>query len=165
MNPITESSMVNETLVDDRSRELDGSSIDQRLIEHAGANKSVMRRLVTTLMLVVALIGGGVFGLYKMRVDIPPLNTPKIYAYLDSIGVRAEQMKGCIVGQFESYFHKHEEEAHQEQHKIVVTSPDGKGRHHHPAICLPDPLAAPHRGLCAWRAGISRRSRSRKARR
>ena len=29
MNPITESSMVNETLVDDRSSELDGSSIDQ----------------------------------------------------------------------------------------------------------------------------------------
>ena len=30
-------------------------------------------------MLVVALIGGGVFGLYKMRLDIPPLNTAKIY--------------------------------------------------------------------------------------
>ena len=45
-----------------------------------------MRRLVKTLMLVVALIGGGVFGLYKMRLDIPPLNTPKIYAYLDYIG-------------------------------------------------------------------------------
>ena len=66
-----------------------------------------MRRLVKTLMLVVALIGGGVFGLYKMRVDIPPLNTPKIYAYLDSMGMRAEQMKGYIVGQYESYFHKH----------------------------------------------------------
>ena len=39
MNPITESSMVNETLVDDRSRELNGSSIDQGLIEHAGANE------------------------------------------------------------------------------------------------------------------------------
>ena len=48
--------------------------------------KFAMRRPVSTLMLVVALIGGGVFGLYKMRVDIPPLNTPKIYAYLDSIG-------------------------------------------------------------------------------
>ena len=79
-----------------------------------------------TLMLVVALISGGVFGLYKMRVDIPPLNTPKIYAYLDSMGMRAEQMKGYIVGQYESYFHKHEEEAHQEQHKIVVTSPMAK---------------------------------------
>ena len=86
----------------------------------------VMRRPVTTLMLVVALIGGGVFGLYKMRVDIPPLNTPKIYAYLDYIGASAKQTKGYIVGRFESYFHKHEEEHHQEQHKIVVTSPKAK---------------------------------------
>jgi membrane fusion protein (multidrug efflux system) len=126
MNPITESSMVNETMVDDRSKELDGSSIDQRLIEHAGANKSVMRRLVRTSMLVAALISGGVFGLYKLRVDIPLLNTPKIYAYLDSMGMRAEQMKGRIVGQYESNFHKHEEEAHHEQHKIMVTSPMAK---------------------------------------
>ena len=69
--------MVNETLVDHRSRELNGSPIDQGLIEnqhvieHAGAKRSVMGRLVRTLMLVAALIGGGVFGLYKMRVDIP----------------------------------------------------------------------------------------------
>ena len=91
MNPITESSMVNETLVDDRSGELNGSPIDQPLdehVEHAGANKSVMGRLVRTLMLVAALIGGAVFGLYKMRVDIPSLNTPKIYAHLDSMSVR-----------------------------------------------------------------------------
>ena len=41
--------------------------------------------------------------------------------------MRAEQMKGYIVGQYESYFHKHEEEeAHQEHHKIVVTSPMAK---------------------------------------
>ena len=47
-------------------------------------SKSVMRRLVRTLMLVAALFCGVVFGLYKMRVDIPALNTPKIYAHLDS---------------------------------------------------------------------------------
>ena len=35
-------------------------------------------------------------------------------------------MKGYIVGQYESYFHKHEEEAHEEHHKIVVTSPEAK---------------------------------------
>ena len=35
-------------------------------------------------------------------------------------------MKGYIVGQVESYFHKHEEEPHQEHHKIVVTSPEAK---------------------------------------
>ena len=40
--------------------------------------------------------------------------------------MRAKQMKGYIVGQYESYFHKHEEEAHQEHHKIVVTSPKAK---------------------------------------
>jgi membrane fusion protein (multidrug efflux system) len=127
MNPITETSMVDEPLVDDQSRELDGSPIDQPLIEPAGANTSVMRRLVKTLMLVVALIGGGVFGLYKMRVDIPALNTPKIYAHLDSMGVRAEQMKGYVVGQYESHFGKHvEEEVHHEQHKIMITSPMAK---------------------------------------
>ena len=83
-----------------------------------------MRRPVTTLMLVVALVSGGVLGLSKMRADIfPPLNTPKIYVYLDYIGTRGKQVKGYIVGQFESYFHKHEEEPHEEHHKIVITSP------------------------------------------
>jgi membrane fusion protein (multidrug efflux system) len=42
--------------------------------------------------------------------------------------MRAKQMKGYIVGQLESYFHKHEEEeqAHHEHQKIVVTSPKAK---------------------------------------
>ncbi len=71
-------------------------------------------------MLVAALFCGVVFGLYKMRVDIPALNTTKIYAHLDSMG-------GYIVGRYESYFHKHDgEEAHHEQDKIVVTSPMAK---------------------------------------
>ena len=100
MNPITESSMVNETLVDDRSRELNGSPIDQGLrLNMLEPIMSVMRRLVRALMLVAALIGGGVFGLYKMRVDIPSLNTPKLYAHLDSMSVHVEQLKGRIVGQ------------------------------------------------------------------
>jgi multidrug efflux pump subunit AcrB len=38
-----------------------------------------MRRPVTTLMLVVALISGGLLAFNKMRVDIvPSMNTPKI---------------------------------------------------------------------------------------
>jgi membrane fusion protein (multidrug efflux system) len=83
------------------------------------------RRPVTTLMLVVMLVGGGVLGCSKVWADtLPPLNTPKIYAYLDYIGTRAKQMKGSIVGQFESYFQKHEEQPHQEHHKIVLTSPE-----------------------------------------
>ena len=88
---------------------------------------SAMRMLLITLTLVVALIGGGVFGLYKMRVDIPALNTPQLYAYLDSMMVRAEPMKGYIFRQYEKYFHKrNEEEAHQEEQQITVTSPMAK---------------------------------------
>jgi membrane fusion protein, multidrug efflux system len=90
--------------------------------------KSAMWRLVIILVLVVALIGGGVFGLYKMRVDIPALNTPKLYANLDSVMVRAEPIKGYIVRQYEKYFHKHEEaeETHPEEQQITVTSPLAK---------------------------------------
>jgi len=81
-----------------------------------------MRRPVTTTMLVVALISGVVFGLYTMRVDIPALNTPKIYAYLEYIGTTAKQTGGSIVGKLKSYFHKEKE--HEEEHrKVVVTSP------------------------------------------
>ena len=88
--------------------------------------KLVLRRLVKTLMLVVALIGGAAFGLYKMRVDIPALNTSTIYAHLDTMVVRAEYMKARIVSRYESSFGKHEEEAVHEEHKIIVTSPLAK---------------------------------------
>jgi membrane fusion protein (multidrug efflux system) len=87
----------------------------------------VIRRVVTTvatMMLVVALISGGVVASNKMRAGIsPPLNTSKIYAYLDYIGMRAKQMKGYIAGQLESYFHKRKEEHHEAHRKIVVTGP------------------------------------------
>ena len=126
MNPITESSMVNGTLVEGRAVEVPRSIVDQRHIERRGAKKSVMRRLVKTLILVAVLIGGGVFGLYKMRVDIPPLNTPKIYAHMDSMGERTAHLKERVVAKYESYFGKHEEEAHHEEHQIVVTSPMAK---------------------------------------
>ncbi len=83
-----------------------------------------IRRPVTTLMLVVTLVGGGVLGCSEMSVgSLPPLNTPKIQAYLDYIGMHATQVKGYIVGQLESYYQKHEEQRHEEHHKIVVTSP------------------------------------------
>ena len=86
------------------------------------------RRPVTTMMLVVALISGGVLASNKMRLDIlRPLNTPKIYVYLDYIGTRAKQMKGRIVGQYELYFHKHKEEQPDQEHQnVVVTSPEAK---------------------------------------
>ena len=64
-----------------------------------------MRRPVTTMMLVVALISGGVLAYSRMRVDIfPSLNTPKIYVFLDYIGMSPDQMEGFIVNQLELYF-------------------------------------------------------------
>jgi membrane fusion protein (multidrug efflux system) len=87
-----------------------------------------MRRPVTTFMLLAALATGGVLGLSKMRVvDLPPLDAPKLYAYVDYVGTNAKQMKGYIGGRLESYFHKHEEKPHQEHHKVVVTIPQAKG--------------------------------------
>ena len=64
-----------------------------------------MRRPVTTFMLVVALISGGLLGLGKMRVDIfPSLHTPKIYVYLDYVGMSPAQMEGFIVNQPRALF-------------------------------------------------------------
>src|SRR4051812_45954073 len=82
------------------------------------------RRPVTTVTLVLALAGGGVLGMAKMGVDLPPpLSSPRISAGLDSFGARAKRTIGNLVGQFRSSFHKHEEETHQESRKVVVTSP------------------------------------------
>ncbi len=64
-----------------------------------------MRRPITMLMLVVALISGGVLAYKRMRVDIfPSLNTPKIYVFLDYIGMSPDQVEGFIVNQLELYF-------------------------------------------------------------
>ena len=64
-----------------------------------------MKHPITTLMLVVALISGGLLAYSRMRVDIfPPLNTPKIYVFLDYIGMSPDQMEGFIVNELELYF-------------------------------------------------------------
>ena len=64
-----------------------------------------MRHPITILMMVVALISGGVLAFERMRVDIfPPLNVPKIYVFLDYIGMSPDQMEGFIVNQLELYF-------------------------------------------------------------
>jgi multidrug efflux pump subunit AcrB len=64
-----------------------------------------MRRPVTTMMLVVALVSCGVLAYENMRVDIfPALNTPKIYVFLDYIGMSPDQVEGFIVNQLELYF-------------------------------------------------------------
>jgi multidrug efflux pump subunit AcrB len=64
-----------------------------------------MRRPITTLMMVVALISCGALAYSRMRVDIfPSLNTPKIYVFLDYIGMSPDQVEGFIVNQLELYF-------------------------------------------------------------
>ena len=64
-----------------------------------------MRRPVTTLMMVVALISGGVVAYFQMRVDIfPSLNVPKIYVFLDYVGMSPDQVEGFIVNELELYF-------------------------------------------------------------
>jgi multidrug efflux pump subunit AcrB len=71
------------------------------------ANPTVlaMRFPITTLMLVVALISGGFLAFNRMRVDIfPSLNTPKIYVFLDYVGMSPDQIEGFIVNQLELYF-------------------------------------------------------------
>jgi multidrug efflux pump subunit AcrB len=64
-----------------------------------------MKRPVTVMMLVVALISGGLLAVNRMRVDIfPSLNTPKIYVFLQFGGMSPGQMEGLIVNQFEIAF-------------------------------------------------------------
>ena len=62
---------------------------------------------VTTLMCCGrgAAISGGLLGLNRMRVDIfPSLNVPKIYVFLDFIGMSPDQMEGFIVNELEIVF-------------------------------------------------------------
>src|SRR5258707_14706442 len=64
-----------------------------------------MRHPITTLMLVVALIGGGALALNRMRIDIfPPINQPQIYVLVNFGGLDPGQMEGLLVNQFELEF-------------------------------------------------------------
>jgi multidrug efflux pump subunit AcrB len=78
-----------------------------RHVEGANVNPIVfaMRHPISTMMLVLALVSGGALAFTKMRVDIfPSLNTPKIYVFLDYVGMSPDQMEGFIVNQLELYF-------------------------------------------------------------
>jgi multidrug efflux pump subunit AcrB len=56
-------------------------------------------------MLVVALVSGGILAFIRMRVDIfPSLNTPKVYVFLDYVGMSPTQMEGFIVNELELFF-------------------------------------------------------------
>jgi multidrug efflux pump subunit AcrB len=64
-----------------------------------------MRHPVTTLMAVLALVGGGTLALQRMKVEIfPSLNEPRIYVFLQYGGMSPAQMEGLIVNQFELLF-------------------------------------------------------------
>ena len=64
-----------------------------------------MRHPITTMMLVVALIGGGALALYRMRIDIfPPINQPQIFVFLNYGGFDPGQIEGLLVNQFELEF-------------------------------------------------------------
>ena len=88
--------------------------------------KFVWRRPFFTLILVIAALSAGVFGLQKMRADTyPPNKTPRVYVYLDQLTAKAHQTKGYLVDHYESYFHKGGEAgaAQEVEHKILVTNP------------------------------------------
>ncbi|WP_435009595.1 efflux RND transporter periplasmic adaptor subunit [Tundrisphaera lichenicola] len=110
MNPDTE----------DRAAHASVPAIEPSVTDEAVRSKSILGRVVRALMLTVVVIGGAILAMYKMRVDIPSLNTSQIYAHLDSAVARAEGLKGY----YESHFGKHVDEGvHHEEHKLVVTSP------------------------------------------
>jgi multidrug efflux pump subunit AcrB len=60
---------------------------------------------ITMMMLVVALVGGGLLAIDRMRVDIfPPFDLPEIYVIQNFNGMSPAQMEGLIVNQFELNF-------------------------------------------------------------
>jgi multidrug efflux pump subunit AcrB len=61
-----------------------------------------MRHPITTMMLVVALVGGGALALTRMRIDIfPPINQPQIFVFINYGGYDPGQIEGLLVNQFE----------------------------------------------------------------
>ena len=64
-----------------------------------------MRHPIATMMLVVALVGGGALALNRMRIDIfPPINQPQIFVFVNYGGYDPGQMEGILVNQFELWF-------------------------------------------------------------
>jgi len=75
-----------------------------------------LRRPFATLIMAVVLVSGGALALNQMRPAFVPL---RVYAFLDSIHMSPEQVKGFFVG--------HErEEHHAEAHTIVAAYPQSQ---------------------------------------
>jgi multidrug efflux pump subunit AcrB len=85
-----------------------------------------LRHPITTLMLVVALVGGGALALTRMRVDIfPPINQPQIYVFLNFGGYDPGQMEGVLVNQLELEFQYVDGVRNIESKCIHRSFPDG----------------------------------------
>lgn len=93
--------------------------------------KFALRRPVTSVVLIVAVTGCGILGLYKMRVEVPGVDTPRLYAFLEKVTARVEQSKGSVPEGHES--DKADKGEEHERHKILVTSPKAKD------VTLPQP--------------------------
>jgi multidrug efflux pump subunit AcrB len=64
-----------------------------------------LRHPITMMMIVVALVAGGVLAMFSMRIDIfPPFDLPQIYVVQNFNGMSPAQMEGLIVNQFELNF-------------------------------------------------------------
>ena len=64
-----------------------------------------MRRPITLMMVVVALVGGGVLAFTEMRVDIfPAINAPQIYVVNNYAGMDASQIEGIVTNVYEQNF-------------------------------------------------------------
>jgi multidrug efflux pump subunit AcrB len=64
-----------------------------------------MRRPITVVMIIVALLGAGVLALNEMRVDIfPAINAPQIYVLNNYAGMDPTQIEGIITNVYELNF-------------------------------------------------------------
>jgi multidrug efflux pump subunit AcrB len=64
-----------------------------------------MRRPITVVMIIVALVGAGVLALSRMRVDIfPAINAPQIYVLNNYAGMDPSQIEGIITNVYELNF-------------------------------------------------------------
>jgi membrane fusion protein (multidrug efflux system) len=84
----------------------------------------VRRRPITALTITIALAGGVVLGLSTLQiVKLAPLSKSTSHSWLEYIEEKAGQAKASAVVQYQSYFHIQEEEHHEENRNIVLTSP------------------------------------------
>ncbi len=64
-----------------------------------------LRKPVTLMMVIVALVGGGILAFSQMRVDIfPALNEPQIYVINNYAGMDPSQIEGFITNVYEQNF-------------------------------------------------------------